>query len=109
MVLGQQWKKNINAQINPGKTKKQKITQQTINMLVYKNAIANELQIIQKLPINDVEQFDDMMKHNDNPINNNFWHLFKQLISQLTQMHKKTNIAIATWEHFSEIPIWFTF
>ena len=40
-----------------------------------------------------------MIRHNDNPMNNNFWYLFKQLITQLTQMHKKTNIAIVEREH----------
>ena len=40
-----------------------------------------------------------MIKHKNNPMNNNFWHLFKQLISQFAQMHKKTDIAVATWEH----------
>ena len=39
VVLGQQWKKEINAQINPG-VKKQGMTPQTIHMLAYKNAIA---------------------------------------------------------------------
>ena len=81
MVLGQQWKKNINAQVNPG-AKKQKMTPQTIHMLAYKNAIANGLRITQKLFIQDVEQFDEMIKYNDNPMNSNFWNLFKQLISQ---------------------------
>ena len=46
VVLGQQWKKNINAQTNPGVIKKQKMTPQTIHMLVYKNAIANGLRTI---------------------------------------------------------------
>ena len=82
MVLGQQWKKNINARINPG-AKKQKMTPQTIHILAYKNAIASGLRITQKLPIQDVEQFDDMIKYNDNLMNNNFGHLFTQLISQL--------------------------
>ena len=37
-------------------------------------------------------------------MNNNFWHLFTQLISQLAQMHKKTNIAMAEWEqHFDKL------
>ena len=45
VVLGQQWKKNINAQINLG-TKKQGITPQTIHILIYKNAIANGLRTI---------------------------------------------------------------
>ena len=49
---------------------------QTIHILVYKNAIANGLRITQKLPIQNVEQINDMIKHNDNPMNNNFWHLF---------------------------------
>ena len=46
-----------------------------------------------------------MIKYNDNPMNNNFWRLFKQLISQLAQMHKKTdNTAVATWEyHFQKL------
>ena len=65
-----------------GIKKKQGITPQTIYMLVYKNAIANGLQTTQKLPIKNVEQFDEMIRHNDNPMNNNFWHLFTQLISQ---------------------------
>ena len=42
-------KKNINAQINFGTKKKQKIIPQTIYMLVYKNAIANGLRITQKI------------------------------------------------------------
>ena len=71
VVLGHQSKKNINAQMNPG-AKKQRMTPQTIHMLVYKNAIANGLRTTQKLPIQNVEQFDDMIKHNDNPMNNNF-------------------------------------
>ena len=82
VVLGNQWKKDINARINPG-TKKQGMTPQTIHMLVYKNAIANGLRTTQELPMQDVEQFDDMIRHNNNPMNNNFWHLFIQLISQL--------------------------
>ena len=45
-----------------------------------------------------------MIKHNDNPMNNNFWYLFTQLISQLAQMHKKINIAITKWEqHFDKL------
>ena len=73
-------------------------------MLVYKNAIANGLRTTQKFPIQDVEQFDDMIKYNDNPMNSNFWHLFTQLISQLTQMHKETDIAMAEWEwHFDKL------
>ena len=43
VVLNQQWKKNINVQINPGTTKKQKMIPQTVYMLVHKNAIANGL------------------------------------------------------------------
>ena len=43
VVLGQQWKKNINTQINFVTVKKQGIIQQTIHILVYKNAIANWL------------------------------------------------------------------
>ena len=74
------------------------MTPQTIFMLAYKNAIANGLRITQELPIQNVEQFDDMIKHNNNPINNNFWHLFTQLISQLARMHKETNIAMTEWE-----------
>ena len=110
VVLGHQWKKNINAQMKPGTSKKQKITPQTIHMLVYKNAIANGLQTTQKLPIKNVEQFDEMIRHNDNPMNNNFWHLFTQLISQLARMHKKTNIAMAEWEqHFDKLQHGLTF
>ena len=90
--------KNINAQINPGATKKQRMTPQTIYMLVYKNAIANKLRTTQKFPIQNVEQFDDMIRHNNNPMNNNFWHLFTQLISQLAQIHKKTDTAMTEWE-----------
>ena len=104
MILGQQWKKNINAQINFGTIKKQGMTPQTIHILVYKNAIANGLRTTQKLPIQNVEQFDDMIKHNDNPMNNNFWHLFTQLISQLAKMHKKSDIAMTEWEqHFNKL------
>ena len=45
-----------------------------------------------------------MMKYNDNPMNNNFWHLFTQLISQLAQMNKKINIAMAKLEqHFDKL------
>ena len=44
-----------------------------------------------------------MIKYNDNPMNNNYWYLFTQLISQLAQMHKKINIAMAKWEqHFNK-------
>ena len=51
-----------------------------------------------------------MIKHNDNLMNNNFWHLFTQLISQLAQMHKKTNIAMAEWEkHFNKLQYGLTF
>ena len=86
------------------------MTPQTVYMLVYKNAIANKLRTTQKLPIQNVKQFDDMIKHNDNPMNNNFWHLFTQLISQLTQMHKKTDIAMAEWEwHFDKLQHGLTF
>ena len=81
--------------------KKQKITPQTIHILAYKNAIANGLRITQKLSIQNVAQFDYMIKHNGNPMNNIFWHLFTQLISQLAQMFKKSDIAMAEWEqHF---------
>ena len=77
---------------------------QTIHILVYKNAIANKLRIIQKLPIQNIKQFNDMIKHNDNPMNNNFWYFFTQLISQLAQIHKKTNIAITKLEqHFNKL------
>ena len=82
VVLGNEWKKDINARATPG-TKKQGMISQTIYMLVYKNAIANGLRITQKLSIPNVKQFDDMIKHNDNLTNNNFWHLFTQFISQL--------------------------
>ena len=47
VVLGQQWKKNINTQINTGVIKKQKMTPQTIYMLANKNAIANGLRTTQ--------------------------------------------------------------
>ena len=100
MVLGQQWEKNIHAQINLGKIKKQKMTPQAVYILVYKNAIANGLRITQKLPLQNVKQFDDMIKHNDKSMNNNFSHLFTQFISQLAQMHKKTNIAMTEWEQY---------
>ena len=43
VALGQQCKKNINAQINFGIIKKQKMIPRTIHMLVYKNVIANGL------------------------------------------------------------------
>ena len=80
------------------------MTPQTIYMLVYKNAIANKLRTIQKLPIQNVKQFDDMIKYNNNPMNNNLWHLFTQLISQLARMHKEINIAIIKWEqHFDKL------
>ena len=51
VVLGQQWKKNMNAQINLGTIKKQGMTPQAIYMLVYKNAIANGLRTTQKFPL----------------------------------------------------------
>ena len=109
VVLGNQWKKDINARVNPG-AKKQGMTPQTIHILVYKNAIANGLRTTQKLPIQNVEQFDDMIKHSDNQMNNNFWYLFTQLIFQLAQMHKKTNIAIIKWEqHFGKLQYGLTF
>ena len=92
VVLGQQWKKNINAQTNLGVIKKQKLIPQTVYMLVHKNAIANGLRIIQKLPIQNVKQFEDIIKYNDNPMNNNFWYLFIQLISQLAQIYIKSRI-----------------
>ena len=51
-----------------------------------------------------------MIKHNDNPLNNNFWHFFTQLISQLAQMYKKTNIAMTEWEkHFNKLQHGLTF
>ena len=77
---------------------------QTIHILTYKNAIASGLRTTQKLPIQNVEQFDNMVKYNDNPMNNNFWHLFTQLISQFAQMHKETDIVITKWEkHFNKL------
>ena len=51
-----------------------------------------------------------MIKHNDNPMNNNFWYLFAQLISQFAQMHKNTKIAIKKWEkHFDKLQHGLTF
>ena len=51
-----------------------------------------------------------MIKYNNNPMNNNFWHLFTQLISQMTRIHKKTNIAITEWEqHFDKLQHGLTF
>ena len=45
-----------------------------------------------------------MIKYNNNPMNNNFWYLFTQLISQLSQMHKKSDIAMTKWEqHFQKL------
>ena len=70
------------------------MTPQTIHILIYKNAIANVLRITQKLPLENVEQFEEMIKHNHNLINNNFWFLFSQLISQLTKMHEKTDTTM---------------
>ena len=72
-------------------------------MLVYKNAIANGLRTTQKLFLKNVKQFDDLIKYNDNPMNNNFWYLFTQFISQLIKMHKKANIIITEWEHHFQI------
>ena len=84
--------------------KKERMIPQTVYILIYKNAIANGLRTIQKLSIQNVEQFDDKIKYNYNPMNNNFWHLFTQLISQLAQMHKKSDIAMAEWEqHFNKL------
>ena len=80
------------------------MTPQTIHMLVYKNAIANGLRTTKKLTIQNVKQFDDMVKYNDNPMNSNFWHLFTQLIFQFAQIHKDTNIAMPEWErHFNKL------
>ena len=77
---------------------------QTVHMLIYKIAIANGLRITQKLPIQNVEKFDDMIRYNDKPMNNNFRYLFTQLITQLTQIYKKTDIAMAKWEkHFNKL------
>ena len=43
-------------------------------------------------------------------MNNNFWHLFTQLISQLAQLYKETNIAIIKWEqYFNKLQHGFTF
>ena len=51
-----------------------------------------------------------MIKHNDNPMNNNFWHLFIQLISQLAQMCKEINIVMAEWEQqFDKLQYGLTF
>ena len=51
-----------------------------------------------------------MIKHNDNPMNNNFWHFFTQLISQLAQMYKKSDIAMTEWEqHFQKLQHGLTF
>ena len=33
-------------------------------------------------------------------MNNNFWYLFTQLISQFAQIHKETNIATTEWENY---------
>ena len=67
VVFGQRWKKNINAQKNFKIIKKQGMTPQTIHILIYKNAIANGLRTTQKFPLQNVKQFNDMIKHNDNP------------------------------------------
>ena len=45
VVLGNKWKKDINARVNLG-TKKLRMTPQTIYILAYKNAIANGLRTI---------------------------------------------------------------
>ena len=104
MVFGQQWKKNINTQDSLRKTKKQKMSLQTVHMLVYRNAIVNELKSTQKLPLADVEQFDGMIKNNKNPMNSNFWYFFTKLISKLAQIHKETNEAMTEWEwHFQKL------
>ena len=58
--------KNINTIINFEITKNQKLTPQTIYILVYKNAIANGLNATQKLLLNDVKQVDEMIKYNHN-------------------------------------------
>ena len=51
-----------------------------------------------------------MIKHNNNPMNNNFWHLFTQLIFKLARIHKKINIAIKKWEqHFDKLQHGLTF
>ena len=65
-------KKNINAQDSFQKTKKQKMSPQTVHMLAYRNAIVNELKSTQKLPLANVEQFDGMIKNDKDPMNRNF-------------------------------------
>ena len=45
-----------------------------------------------------------MIKQNHNLINNNFWFLFTQLISQFAKMHGEINITIKNWEwHFQKL------
>ena len=56
----------------PGNIKKQKMSPQAVYILVYRNAIANEFKLTQKLPLANVEQFDQMIKDNKNPMNSNF-------------------------------------
>ena len=68
-------KKNINAQVN---FRIKKMIPQTIHMLVYKNAIANGLRTTEKLPLENVKQFDEMIKQNRSLINNNFSFLDKK-------------------------------
>ena len=83
---------------------------QTMYILAYKNAIANGSRTTSKLPIQNVEKFDNMIKYNDNPMNSNFWHLFTQLISRLAQMHKETDTAMTEWEwHFDKLQHGLTF
>ena len=76
------------------------MTPQTIYILVYKNAIASGLRIIQKLPIQNIEQFDDMIKYNDNPINNNFGIC---LHNGSPNWHKCIKNQISQWQNGNSI------
>ena len=103
--FGSTIEENINATINPRTTKKQKMIPQTVHMLAYKNVIANGLKTIQKLPFEYVKQFNEMIKQNNNFMNNNLWFLFKQLVFQIVKIQKKkTDAVIRQWEkHFDKL------
>ena len=62
---------------------------------------------MQKLPIKNIEQLDEMIKKYANPIKNNFCYLFTQLVSQLAKMDKKKNANNKMGMAFSKITTWF--
>ena len=85
------------------------MTSQTIHMLVYKTRLQinyGQYKNYQYKMLNNLTT----CSNNDYPMNNNFWHLFTQLISQLARMYKKSNIAMTEWEqHFQKLQHGLTF